>query len=186
MSGFTASTHHESSRSGFGLFERSDAAPHYTRKSDYSYLDENFRYYFRAIGRFMALSIIEGNPIAVYFPDMFYKWLLGRQVELEDIREDEPHYYRSFNSILGMSGEELEIIDAPVSHSGSEDMVNAANREEQIRNALQAISINSKVEQFAALREGISSALPDELFEDIAPREVGAFKCGKTLCWTTR
>ena len=165
----------------FGLFERSEAAPHYTRISEYSNLDENFRYYFRAIGRLMALSIIEGNPIGVYFPDMFYKRLLGRQVELEDIRDDEPEYYRSFEGLLGMSDEDLEAVDAPVPHSGSEDLVNAANREEQIQNALQAISINNKDEQFAALREGFSSALPDELFEGIEPREVGAFIAGDSV-----
>ena len=166
---------------GYGLFERSEAAPHYTRISEYSNLDENFRYYFRAIGRFMALSIIEGNPIGVYFPDMFYKRLLGRQVELEDIREDEPDYYRSFAGLMGMSDEDLEVVDAPVPHSGSGDVVNAANREEQIRNALQAISINNKDEQFAALREGFSSAIPDAIFEGIEPREVGAFIFGDAV-----
>jgi hypothetical protein len=80
-----------------------------------------------------------------------------------------------------MSDEDLGAVDAPVPHSGSEDLVNAANREEQIRNALQAISINIKDEQFAALREGFSSAIPDELFEGIEPREVGAFIFGDAV-----
>ena len=159
----------------FGLFERTEA---YTRISEYSNLDENFRYYFRAIGRFMALSIIEGVPVGVYFPAMFYKRLIGQEVVLEDIRVDEPVYYRSFNMILGYTADEIEYVCAPIEHSGSTEDVSVENREEQIRAALQNIAINGKVEQFEALREGFMSAIPAEIFAGVTPTEIGSFVFG--------
>ena len=159
----------------FGLFERTEA---YTRISEYSNLDENFRYYFRAIGRFMALSIIEGVPVGVYFPAMFYKRLIGQEVVLDDIRVDEPVYYRSFNMILGYTADEIEYVCAPIEHSGSTEDVSVENREEQIRAALQNIAINGKVEQFEALREGFMSAIPAEIFAGVTPTEIGSFVFG--------
>ena len=157
---------------GFGLFERTEAAPHYTRIGQYSHLDENFRFYFRAIGRFMAISLIEGVPVGVYFPRMFYRRLMGQVVELNDIQEDEPDFYQSFSAILRMTPEELEIIDDPVLYSGSTDVVSMDNREAQVHSAIQSIAINNKTVQFLALQEGFLAAIPAEVFNQVEPHEI--------------
>jgi len=158
-----------------GFFERTEA---YTRISEYSNSVENFQYYFRAIGRFMALSIIEGIPIGVHFSAMFYKRLLCQEVVLADIRIDEPDYYQSLNQILGYTAEQIEEFGGPVERSGSIFRLSLENRDNQIRAALQNISINGKFEQFEALREGFFSAIPAQIFAGITPSEIGSFVFG--------
>ncbi len=158
-----------------GFFERTEA---YTRISEHSNSVENFQYYFRAVGRFMALSIIEGIPVGVYFPAMFYKRLLGQEVVLEDIRLDEPDYYQSLNRILGFTAEQLADIGGPIERSGSIFDLSLENRDNQIRAALQNISINGKFEQFEALREGFLSAIPAKYFAGVTPSEIQSFVLG--------
>ena len=156
----------------FGLFERSEAAPHYTRISNVSNGDDLSRLYYGAVGRFMAISLIEGVPLGVYFPRMFYRRLMDQVVELDDIQEDEPELYRSFSYILEMTAEELEIIDAPVVHSGHKDVVTLDNREAQVRAALQSLAINHREREFLALKDGFLEAIPVEVLNDIEPHEI--------------
>ena len=53
-----------------------------------------------AVGRSMGIAMIQWSPIGLTFPTFFYGRLLGKEITLDDIREDEPGLFHSLAYIV--------------------------------------------------------------------------------------
>ena len=162
--------------SNFALFEYRAEAPGYYRISQYS--DHHPRNCFVAIGRFMAMSIVQGIPIGVNMHPMFYKRLMEEALTVADVETNDPDTYRAIQTVMEYTtDEELEAIGAPMPHAFPEHVqdvaeLTLANRDTQLAAALDNISVNHMEEQFDWFRQGFFAVLPRELFAGISAADL--------------
>jgi hypothetical protein len=113
---------------------------------------------YRAVGRFMGLALIQGNPIGLTFPTFFYARILGTEVTLEEVAEDEPALFNSMGDILRFTTDE-ELTALEITINGDISTFTLLNREDLIRRKVNSL-IDPAVEQslnliIAAFREMI-------------------------------
>jgi hypothetical protein len=143
----------------YGLFQqRTPDQPHYMEVSPSGVHQDEPRRLYRAVGRFMGLALIQGNPIGLTFPIIFYARILGTEVTLEDVKEDEPALFRSMNIIRDCETEE-QLGGLEITIYGEDWIVTLANRDDLIRRKVNSL-IDPAVEQslnwiIAAFREMI-------------------------------
>ena len=115
------------------LFELNDEdESYYMKLSEAARYVVNFNRMLKAVGRFIALSIIESKSIGVPLPIMYFAYLIGDELFLEDIREDEQVLYRSLRFIVGARTEELEMAAIRISVEGSDKVGTVENRADLI------------------------------------------------------
>ena len=173
--------------SDYALFEyRGDAPSHY-RISQMA--DHHPRECFVAIGRFMAMSIVQGIPIGVNMNPMFYKRLLGEALTLADVEGLDEGIHRSIQMVMRMTtDEELEAIGAPMPHAYPEHVaeedsvaVTLENRDTQLAIALDNISVNHMQDQFDWFRQGFFAVIPRELFAGVSAADLGSILFGDPI-----
>ena len=148
-----------------GLFHANEFAdPEYWQITKGDYSKTQLPSYF-AVGRFLALSIIEKNPIAAAFPIMFYAKLLGVDLTLEDIKDVESGLYRSFTEMLSFSKEDLDEMNAAddepsIEIWGEFITVTNTNRAEAIHRKINSLLDPSTNDQFKSILEGFESVIP--------------------------
>ena len=132
---------------------------------------DEFMEYFRAVGGFLALSLVEETPIGATFPVMFYAKLLNATLTLEDIEEDEPALYRSFNQVLLMSADELDGLDISI---GNETIaLTVANRAEVISRKINSLMDPTTERQLDAVVSSFGEVIPPNLLSDLfSPTEL--------------
>ena len=167
----------------YGLFERSFASPFYTKISTLAKIADPIgsMSWYRMVGRFMALSITQGNPVGVEFPMYYFALMSGNAVTLDMIREDEPLLYNSLQNILQMDDDVLQSIGTGLEGSGYEDIdLTPGNRMMQIQGRLaNMIQRPDDVrEQMGAIQEGFFEVLPREIFEGFGPVQFRSFIVG--------
>ena len=148
----------------YGLFEiRTEEPPHFARISPLGIYQDDWQRWYRGVGRFLALSLLQERPIGVSFPLSFYASLLGQELELEDIEEEEPVLSRSLSLILEMSDEDLangefELVSPDA--NGQLVTVTPDNREGLVYAAVNGLMDAEVAEQMAAIRQGFDELFP--------------------------
>ena len=149
----------------YGLFQLRDSEqPNYMEVSPFGVHHPNHEQLYRAVGRFMGLVLIQGNPIGLTFPFFFYARILGTEVTLEDIKEDEPALFRSMKYIRDCQTQE-QLDGLEITIHGEASIVTFANRDDLIRRKVNSL-IDPAVEQslnwiIAAFREMVPVAVTD-------------------------
>jgi hypothetical protein len=164
--------------SDYGLFERRES-PACTIISEYSIYQDLM--YFNVVGRFMALALIQENPIGVDLPESFYARLMGQDVTLEMVEQFDEEFAQGIRALQSASSIQVEAIGVPVEGSGFVEDVTMENREEQIQAALNNIGINRQHEQFMRLQAGFNDVIPSELLVGIRPSDMQDFIYGDAI-----
>jgi hypothetical protein len=93
----------------------------------------------------MGLALIQGNPIGLTFPIIFYARLLGTEVTLEEVAEDEPALFSSMIYILSRTTDE-DLAEFEINIYGVSSPFTLANRDDLIRRKVNSL-IDPAVEQ---------------------------------------
>ena len=164
----------------YALFQlREDEAPHYTQISPLVIHQDNYRNWLRAVGRFMALAIIQGNPIGVTLPVMFFGKLIDAQVGLDDIASDEPMLHRSLSYIMNSDAAGLAAGGFEISLNGRDHAVTVANRVDLVGRKINSL-IDPEVEgPFQEIRAGFNEVIPIQVLSGLfTPGEVRGLMFG--------
>lgn len=141
-----------------GLFAlRSSELPSYVEFP--SSVVENWEEQYLAVGRFLALAVLAGQPVGIAFPMAFVARLMNERIDLEDIEEDEPALFRSLSAVLSMSPSELTAADLELPLGG--DFVPVT---EKTRDSLVDERVNSLVPDFASARMAVIRSGFNDLF----------------------
>jgi hypothetical protein len=122
-------------------------------------------YNYFAIGRFLALTLIQGTPVDLPFPRWFYTHLLGRDLTLADIEQDEPDMFAILNEMMEIETEReleefrLERFPEVVARTGL--FPTLANRQEIIKRMLETFPDHG-----VSLVKGFHVVIPLELFQN--------------------
>ena len=136
----------------FNVFERSAEEPHYYMLKATAWQN------FEPIGRFLALALMSNRAIGVSLPVWFYSKLLGSELALEDIKEDEPALYRSFSYLLTADADGLE--DMVIEIHGVEHPVTLANRADLIKRKINSLFPRDVDTRFELVRSAFGEVLP--------------------------
>ena len=78
----------------YALFEPSSSGNTY-QPNPKSYINPEHLNYFKFIGRFVAKALTEGMLIDAFFSQSFYKIILGQNLELKDLEQQDYNFYKS-------------------------------------------------------------------------------------------
>jgi hypothetical protein len=164
---------------GYGLFELREEEPRYIAISPIAIYQDDFQTYLRVVGRFMALAIIQRNPIGVSLPVMFFAKLMEQDVRLDDIQTDEPDLYRTLTYTMSTSDHELSGLELYIEIGGATELVTSANREGLVQRKINSL-ISADVEfPFQLIKEGFNEVIPIETIKGVfTPAEVKGLMFG--------
>ncbi len=132
---------------------------------------------YRAIGRLMALSIIEGNPLGLNLHTAFFTLLLRQPIRFEDLRGLlDDISYRSIEYCMDRSRteEDLAALMQPLPESGSTEDVTLANRHAQLEAVIANVPVNHSPQQFALLLAGFNEVIPHNLLTNWSPEGIAS------------
>jgi E3 ubiquitin-protein ligase HUWE1 len=166
----------------YGLFKlRENYEPHYLEVSPEHLQPVGSEKLYLAVGRFLALTITQGNPIRVNFPVMFYARLLGTNISsLEDIAGDEPKLFDSLDYVRkaeqdGLDGIEMDSAD------GSVVQLTVENRDALIRHRINTLISPEALPFIEIIRKGFNDVIPIDSIRDLfSPIEFGLLIVGKS------
>ena len=78
----------------YALFEPASSGNTY-QPNPKSYINPEHLNYFKFIGRFVAKALSEGMLIDAFFTRAFYKMILGQDLELKDLEQQDYNFYTS-------------------------------------------------------------------------------------------
>ena len=150
------------------LIELSPDAPHYLRLAPVwtEGADQGTQLTrLEAMGRFMALAVVQDVPVALNFPVMFFARLLDRKVNLEDIKTDEPHLYSSLSLALAYTPEQLADLGG-IEIDGAYVDLTVQNRRSLIEHKVKSLIGSEVQQQLAAVTRGFRAILQPFLGRD--------------------
>jgi E3 ubiquitin-protein ligase HUWE1 len=140
------------------LFKLSPEKPNYLLINPLS-INENPRYraFYRATGRLMALALTSQQLVGLNFPVMFYAAMLDVEIDLEDIKEDEPILYESFIYVLN----EVETKDEySIVIQGVEHPITTENKGYMVRKKVNSLIPQDSREFLELIWSGFNDVLP--------------------------
>ena len=164
----------------YAMFQyREESEPRYTVLSPFAIHQDEFEENLRTVGRFMALAIIQRNPIKVSLPVMFFAKLMEHDVRLEDIRMVEPDLYRTLAYTMSSSDRELSELGLEIEIGGVPELVTSENRRELVHRKINSL-ISADVEvPFQLIKEGFNEVIPIETIKGVfTPAEVKGLMFG--------
>jgi hypothetical protein len=81
-------------RPDYALFEPSSSGNTY-QPNPKSYVNPDHLLYFKFIGRFVGKALAENELVDAYFTRAFYKMILGQDIELSDLEQQDYAFYKS-------------------------------------------------------------------------------------------
>lgn len=114
----------------YGLFEYS-AADNYTLQINPTseMCNEEHLLYFKFIGRIAGMAIYHGKLLDAFFIRPFYKMMLGKSINIEDMQSVDTEYYNSLKWIL-----ENDPVDLDLRFSVDEDLFGHIEQRELMPN----------------------------------------------------
>ena len=151
------------------LVEHSVDAPHYLRLAPiWTHGDTGETQQLtllEAMGRFMALSIVQDVPIALNFPVMLFARLIKQRITLQDVKSDEPLLYRSLSLVLAYNRQQLADLGG-IEIYGKHSDLTKANRKDLIGCKVNSL-IDSEVQwQLDAVKRGFQAVLAPFITRD--------------------
>jgi hypothetical protein len=114
---------------------------------------------YRAIGRFLALSILRNQPLGVNLPVFFYARMLDQSLTLADMRTEEPQFANSMDYLLSLETDE-ELAAYPITIDEIDYPVTLGNRAELIRRKVNSFVRLEERSAFALIRQGFDEVFP--------------------------
>jgi hypothetical protein len=150
----------------YALFEVGTDALKTTYLSPMSVHQDGYRILYEAVGRFLALAVVQGNPIGVTLPNWFFSMLMEQPIELEDIKNESKDVYNMLSLIMSCDNDEdLEMYSMDI--DGEEIVPTMDNREEVVQRRLQALIPSDVRTQFEAIKSAFLKIIPLNLLKDL-------------------
>ncbi|CAG9127585.1 unnamed protein product [Plutella xylostella] len=175
----------------YGLFEYS-AMDNYTLQINPSsgVCNEQHLHYFTFIGRVAGMAMYHGKLLDAFFIRPFYKMMLGKQIELQDMESVDLEYYNSLMWIKENDPSELELTFAvdedqfgktqqrELKPGGANISVDNTNKDEYIKLVISWRFVSRVQEQMLAFLEGLGALVPLPLLKIFDEHELELLLCG--------
>ncbi|GAU88682.1 hypothetical protein RvY_01332 [Ramazzottius varieornatus] len=182
---------HELLNPFYGLFQYSRDDIYTLQINCDSFVNPDHLSYFHFAGRILGLAIFHGHYIDAGFTLPFYKMLLGKPIDLDDIENVDPDLYRSLTWLLHNDIEGVLDLTFAVEHSvygelkshdlksnGSVIPVTDDNKKEYVRLYVTWRFMQGIEAQFLALQKGFHEVIPGTLLKTFDERELELVICG--------
>ncbi|KAJ0174354.1 hypothetical protein K1T71_010500 [Dendrolimus kikuchii] len=175
----------------YGLFEYS-AMDNYTLQinPNSGVCNEEHLNYFKFIGRVAGMAVYHGKLLDAFFIRPFYKMMLGKQIELQDMESVDLEYYNSLMWIKENDPSELYLtfsvdeeqfgktIQRDLKPGGANISVDDENKDEYIKLVIQWRFVSRVQEQMYAFLEGLGGLVPLPLLKIFDENELELLLCG--------
>lgn len=136
---------------------------------------------YKILGSILGLAAYNGAVLCFYFPQVFYKRLLGYSGTLEDLKIVEPKIYQTLTQMRSMGAEELSSLAMEYSSHGATYEVSAGNLEEFIQVYCKEILEVRLEPAFSLIKEGLWSICGETFIRSLLPCElsilIGGMEC---------
>lgn len=175
----------------YGLFEYS-AMDNYTLQINpiSGVCNEEHLNYFKFIGRVAGMAIYHGKLLDAFFIRPFYKMMLGKQIELQDMESVDLEYYNSLMWIKENDPSELyltfsvdeeqfgKMVQCELKPGGANIPLDNDNKDEYIKLVIQYRFVSRVSEQMVAFLEGLGALVPPTLLKIFDENELELLLCG--------
>ncbi|XP_028177006.1 E3 ubiquitin-protein ligase Nedd-4 isoform X2 [Ostrinia furnacalis] len=175
----------------YGLFEYS-AMDNYTLQinPNSGVCNEEHLNYFKFIGRVAGMAVYHGKLLDAFFIRPFYKMMLGKQIDLNDMESVDLEYYNSLMWIKENDPSELDLtfsvdeeqfgktIQRDLKPGGANISVDNENKDEYIKLVIQWRFVSRVQEQMFAFLEGLGALVPLPLLKIFDEHELELLLCG--------
>lgn len=122
---------------------------------------------YRAVGRFLALSVVMDTPIGIDLPLSLLAVIIGEPLTLDDLEDSEPEMAKSFRDILALP--DLEVVDGllEITIDGVDYPVTAANRFDLVHRKLNSQIGDDIGSQVAHIRTAFIEVIPQAVMQRI-------------------
>ncbi|XP_064390483.1 E3 ubiquitin-protein ligase NEDD4-like [Halichondria panicea] len=182
---------HEMFNPYYGLFEYS-ASDNYTLQvnPDSGLCNENHLDYFRFTGRVLAMAVYHQRLIDAFFIRPFYKMVLGKRINLEDMEAVDTEFYNSVKYILDNDPSDLcltfeasrefvgQIENIELKPGGADIDVTESNKKEYVSLLMKWRFEDRICKQMEALKKGFADVIPLKTLHVFDQREIEYLLCG--------
>ncbi|XP_026492377.1 E3 ubiquitin-protein ligase NEDD4 isoform X5 [Vanessa tameamea] len=175
----------------YGLFEYS-AMDNYTLQinPNSGVCNEEHLNYFKFIGRVAGMAVYHGKLLDAFFIRPFYKMMLGKPIELQDMESVDLEYYNSLMWIKENDPSELYLtfsvdeeqfgktIQRELKPGGANIPIDNENKDEYIKLVIQWRFVSRVQEQMYAFLEGLGALVPLPLLKIFDENELELLLCG--------
>ncbi|XP_061384018.1 E3 ubiquitin-protein ligase NEDD4 isoform X8 [Danaus plexippus] len=175
----------------YGLFEYS-AMDNYTLQinPNSGVCNEEHLSYFKFIGRVAGMAVYHGKLLDAFFIRPFYKMMVGKTIELQDMESVDLEYYNSLVWIKENDPSELYLtfavdeeqfgntIQRELKPGGANIAVDEDNKDEYIKLVIQWRFVSRVQEQMFAFLEGLGALVPLPLLKIFDEHELELLLCG--------
>ena len=146
-----------------GLFLSNGEVPQYMRINPAGREQPNYQNIYRAVGRYLAVSITFNQAVGESLPVYFFSYILGRrQLDLDDIRQDEPMLSQTLEYLLTCPASELEFMPLMV---GAGETVVATDETRQYVVYQKLNSLIRSHELMALISQGFREVIPLDILQ---------------------
>ena len=125
------------------------------------------------MGQIFAKAIFDNIPINLCLNRTIYKYLLGKSIELEDIKDFDLNMYNSLVYIRDNPIDTEEMIP-----TGDNTFVTDSNKHQFILQRVQDMTLTTVTQQLVGLKSGLNSLLPAQWLSIFEPEELEQVLCG--------
>ncbi|CAK1550251.1 unnamed protein product [Leptosia nina] len=175
----------------YGLFEYS-AMDNYTLQinPNSGVCNEEHLNYFKFIGRVAGMAVYHGKLLDAFFIRPFYKMMLGKPIDLQDMESVDLEYYNSLMWIRDNDPSELYLTFAvdeeqfgktyqrELKPNGANISVDDENKDEYIKSVIEWRFVRRVQEQMNAFLEGFGALVPPALLKIFDEHELELLLCG--------
>ncbi|CAH2089117.1 unnamed protein product [Euphydryas editha] len=175
----------------YGLFEYS-AMDNYTLQinPNSGVCNEEHLNYFKFIGRVAGMAVYHGKLLDAFFIRPFYKMMLGKPIDLQDMESVDLEYYNSLMWIKENDPSELYLtfavdeeqfgktIQRELKPGGANIPIDNENKDEYIKLVIQWRFVSRVQEQMYAFLEGLGGLVPLPLLKIFDEHELELLLCG--------
>ncbi|XP_045526900.1 E3 ubiquitin-protein ligase Nedd-4 isoform X1 [Pieris brassicae] len=175
----------------YGLFEYS-AMDNYTLQinPNSGVCNEEHLNYFKFIGRVAGMAVYHGKLLDAFFIRPFYKMMLSKPIDLQDMESVDLEYYNSLMWIRDNDPSELYLTFAvdeeqfgktyqrELKTNGANISVENDNKDEYIKSVIEWRFVRRVQEQMNAFLEGFGALVPPALLKIFDENELELLLCG--------
>ena len=146
-----------------GFFLSNDEVPQYMRINPAGRQQPNYQNIYRAIGRYLSLAITLNQAVGVSLPVYFFSYILGKgQLDLDDIRQDEPMLAQTLGYLLTCPASELEFMPLMVG-AGETVVATDATRQYVVNQKLNSLIGSHELMTF--ISQGFREVIPLDILQ---------------------
>eukprot|EP00095_Tigriopus_kingsejongensis_P011506 maker-scaffold56_size446035-snap-gene-3.36 protein:Tk11506 transcript:maker-scaffold56_size446035-snap-gene-3.36-mRNA-1 annotation:"e3 ubiquitin-protein ligase smurf1 isoform x1" len=176
---------HEMLNPYYGLFQYSRDDIYTLQINPDSSINPDHLSYFHFVGRIIGMAVFHGHHIDGGFTTPFYKMLLNKPINLDDIEEVDPNLHTSLhwmleNDITGIldsnfsvEHEAFGLLQSQELKKGGKDLeVTEKNKKEYVKLYVNYRWCRGIEQQFLALQKGFNELIPQQLLKPFDEREL--------------